>query len=1441
MKRVLRLISFITAIVLMMSVFPVSVNALKLSTMSYRMNGVTFSVDTEGGRSPVTSAYLDTTVKYSGDNSIKIVYESDDLNMEYRTILPMKGLEKGKTYRLRFMMKAENLTVLNATMEYHDQWYILSKVLNGTFDWVPVEFEFEWKSDTGNTNLVLVCAGKCDGLWFDDFRIQKKVDGKFVVEEKIFTNPGFEDTTASSMPIINYVSETDEVKEVTRRLESKDALILKKAENIIVDGEIDDWDSYEKYPIPTYFQLVQGSEQTIDAYLKYAYDEKNLYYLAVVEDEEHRFVRGSTYWSGDGIQSVVDNNNANGYGEPIGVYYDSEKDKVVFVSDNGGADIDTSGENSVKGAGKRDGTTTIYEVKIPWEYLGMKCPEKVKFSLIINDNDGGVRKGWMEVSKGIGDTKTNARYPYLFLGAGGAEIKASLVKSEVSMDENFVCNFEYLNIKESEQKIIIKVAGNEYSITVPPMSSYGNEYILPKADDVGEYKQVILVDDGTASEVNLSGYTLPDDAFAERFVEQIKLWVAELDGLRDQCEARGLPTPYENADIRFLETYIDNIPWEANYGSYYKIAHYYDILPGVYEECRESLNAILNGEKEAVDVPKYVTSELTIRDGAYWGTVEKDGIQYESPLVFTGFCAFMAPRDWMHDANEYGINHAEIGVYANTMIKWNGTEFDVIPEEDRFGMRSDEYEWGRVLEQLEYCDKYGISVSLGVTAGAWPNMEQYGISDYVTEGAANHNFNAFNVTHPMVQTVTDAVFKEVANLVEKYECIDSICVLNEPTVKLYNNSYYFDEWAQFLAKRYDGDINKLNMVYGGKSKYTDFSEVKMPAEVLYGLPLYHDYRMFCEDVYRQFLQIIRNSTNKYIPGIPIVSKEMQRTRAYNEDYTINMATTAEKNIDLYDLAGCDAFYVEGRAELGLDIKMMWYDYLTSVMEKPIQNGEDHIGSDGQGDETKFYDTNVYNASSWQGMIHGGGAQDLWYYGDHNRGLKQAIAVGKTDGSEFEPHVNLLKLPRSMRDSYRNTLDSMRLLNEINALYTAPRNVGILWSNTTWSYSPKFMNGLYRAYESAIYNGQRVKFITESTLNHLDKVNLLVVPGSINTTPEALDAIKRFIVRGGKVVMIGKDSLGKDDFNQPLDTQTVAYIRENSTIIESDVLASGATMNVPENFDEIMGEEYKKAGFMNVVLIDAETEKQVKDVEWISNEYNGKVLINPFNYNSNEAKKVEVWINGEKAERFTDLKGQKTYNGEIALDFQQPYLLEVDTDDSFTDISHVSWAKDAIYALRDKGVANGTGGRKFAPDASISREQLAKMLAISINAQTEGVNIDFVDVDSNQWYAPYISAAFDMGIAKGISETNFGVGEAVSRQDLAVMVYRAACKVGKLAENPQAVNIFDDAEKTASYATEAVAALKAAGIINGDEKNCFNPTDSCSRAEAAKIIYNTFYK
>lgn len=173
--------------------------------------------------------------------------------------------------------------------------------------------------------------------------------------------------------------------------------------------------------------------------------------------------------------------------------------------------------------------------------------------------------------------------------------------------------------------------------------------------------------------------------------------------------------------------------------------------------------------------------------------------------------------------------------------------------------------------------------------------------------------------------------------------------------------------------------------------------------------------------------------------------------------------------------------------------------------------------------------------------------------------------------------------------------------------------------------------------------------------------------------------------------------------------------------------------------------------------------------------------------------------------------------------------------SFTDLDGYDWAKESIEGLAAKGIVNGVGDGIFDPDRSVTREEFLAMLMRAYSVAPDiNEGLSFSDTDTSAWYAGYIAVAVKKGFVTGISDTEFGIGNEITRQDAAVMAYRIAAANGKAFDNSDSTSFADDGA-IADYAADAVYAMRNAGIINGRDNNNFAPEQSCTRAEAAKII------
>ena len=177
-------------------------------------------------------------------------------------------------------------------------------------------------------------------------------------------------------------------------------------------------------------------------------------------------------------------------------------------------------------------------------------------------------------------------------------------------------------------------------------------------------------------------------------------------------------------------------------------------------------------------------------------------------------------------------------------------------------------------------------------------------------------------------------------------------------------------------------------------------------------------------------------------------------------------------------------------------------------------------------------------------------------------------------------------------------------------------------------------------------------------------------------------------------------------------------------------------------------------------------------------------------------------------------------------------LPPENSDIFRDMNDAPWAKDAILSLYDKNIVAGNPDGYFYPNNNIKREEFVKMAAVCFNL-SKRTQPEFEDVPEDAWYGDYLALAYGEGIICGISDTQFGTGMYLTRQDLTIIVYRAMQlrKIGFKAS----VTDFSDAEQIADYAKEAVGNICGLGIINGMPDGTFRPYEYATRAQVAKIL------
>jgi hypothetical protein len=175
---------------------------------------------------------------------------------------------------------------------------------------------------------------------------------------------------------------------------------------------------------------------------------------------------------------------------------------------------------------------------------------------------------------------------------------------------------------------------------------------------------------------------------------------------------------------------------------------------------------------------------------------------------------------------------------------------------------------------------------------------------------------------------------------------------------------------------------------------------------------------------------------------------------------------------------------------------------------------------------------------------------------------------------------------------------------------------------------------------------------------------------------------------------------------------------------------------------------------------------------------------------------------------------------------------------FGDLEYVSWAEGAIEGLAARKIVEGTGEGLFQPEREITRAEFVLILINGFGLTDPQAVSSFRDVPAGDWYSIAVASAEKLGIVQGTGDRVFHADGLITRQDMAVMLYRAA-KAAEFNWSMGDSGGFIDQASIQPYAQDAVRAMKNSGIVNGRGDGSFIPDAPATRAEAAVIIYRMY--
>lgn len=172
--------------------------------------------------------------------------------------------------------------------------------------------------------------------------------------------------------------------------------------------------------------------------------------------------------------------------------------------------------------------------------------------------------------------------------------------------------------------------------------------------------------------------------------------------------------------------------------------------------------------------------------------------------------------------------------------------------------------------------------------------------------------------------------------------------------------------------------------------------------------------------------------------------------------------------------------------------------------------------------------------------------------------------------------------------------------------------------------------------------------------------------------------------------------------------------------------------------------------------------------------------------------------------------------------------------SFTDVKSNDWYYSSVRYAYDNGLFSGVSHDSFGPGDSMDRSMLATVL-YSLDGKPAAGKSGFADVADGAWYADAVAWAAEHGIVSGVGGGAFTPGGTITREQLAVMLYRYAQYKGYDVSKTADLSGYADQDKLSDWAAQAVQWACGSGLMNGRSAAQLAPEGTLTRAEAATML------
>ena len=195
-------------------------------------------------------------------------------------------------------------------------------------------------------------------------------------------------------------------------------------------------------------------------------------------------------------------------------------------------------------------------------------------------------------------------------------------------------------------------------------------------------------------------------------------------------------------------------------------------------------------------------------------------------------------------------------------------------------------------------------------------------------------------------------------------------------------------------------------------------------------------------------------------------------------------------------------------------------------------------------------------------------------------------------------------------------------------------------------------------------------------------------------------------------------------------------------------------------------------------------------------------------------------------------------GDVEIEVSFALIEDETVKADFADVAADAWYADAVQYVYENGMMSGTSETTFSPDLTTTRGMIVTILYRlegSPDLSNENLGYPYADVDANAYYADAVYWARQNGIVSGMSAEQFAPNDAITREQMAAILYRYAQFKGYDVSAKADLSVYTDAAQVSTYATDAMAWANGAQLIAGTSQATLTPAGNATRAQVATIL------